>query len=261
MSNIDRVLRETLRDVAEGLPNRTADPIPAVRARAGQLRRLRLVSVALPLIMGIGAATTIAAKQFGDTSPVTATPAATHSPSAEPDAKSSGADMTQSPTIEPSGSVQVLTPTSRHEALSWGLAVHPDVRGDLPLVGTPPRTVVECGVRVLGESQSGTRELYAWVKCLEFYDEGAGIRNGVGFSSSAVIHVTGTGASTSIIKVDFPRQANLKKDIKRLFPPDMHETLIAGHIPVSPDDQQLLEKAKRDLGGGTIYQISPSPAT
>jgi hypothetical protein len=262
VSDVDSVVREALSSRAEQIRLNVADPLPGVQRRAAQIRFRRAVAVAAPFVVGFAVVTTVATISLrAGGSGVTTTPADTGSvtssespTSTTSSSKSSPATTATSPDTQASSTS--LVPKTRQEALAWGLAANPDVIYEMTF-RIKPQGVLECGLKVLGEAPA-KGELYAWVRCQDYFAENGTIKEGAGAALPAAIHVEGSGPDTAITKVVFPRQASLVADIRRLFPVALQDTMTTGNIPI--DTTGWPAHAKQELAGQVTHQVPTPPS-
>lgn len=201
------------------------DPVPAVLARIGRLRRRRRYAMAstaaLVALMIMGGAA-VAVRQFAsdeDPSPI------------------------QKPLATPSQKPTANVPQTRDDVLRTQLAASTKVR--LQMIGTDtPRGQVLCGIKVLGSSDAG-RTLYVWLLCENFITGSGTATIGSGGSQAAVLNVSGRGKDIRVDEVTFARQAHLEADIHRLFPASLADQVISGNIRTAPSERQLKQEAAR----------------
>jgi hypothetical protein len=260
MSDIDQVVRDALTDRAARVRMEATDPLPGVQRRAARIRHRRTVAAVIPAVAGlsvVAAFTAVVSTRGG--AGVRATPADTGSASATASPSPSTPDPSDSSseTASPSAVASTLAPSSRQEALEWGLAVNPTVIYHVTF-RKKPQGVLKCGLKVLGEDPAAA-VLYAWIGCQDYFLEGGHIKDGAAASLPAVIHVAGRGAETAITEVAIPRDANFVEDIRRMFPRELQDRVITGNIRVDAKPANWPAEAERDLTGEVVDQL-PGPA-
>jgi hypothetical protein len=262
VSDIDQVVRDALNHRAGQVPTGTSDPLPGVQRRAARIHRRRVVAVAAPAVAILAVVVAfMSVSDRGDGFASTVSPADTGSatskvsPSPSPTQSSVPSDLGSTKTGPPAP--MTMSPQTRQQALEWGLAVNPDVIREVTL-RPKPQGVLQCGLKVLGESPSAG-ELYAWIGCQDYFLAQGQVKEGAGESVAAVLHVTGTGAGTAITKVDFPRQASLQADIRRLFPAQLRATVTTGNISIPGDQADRRAQAERELAGQLSFELPAPP--
>jgi hypothetical protein len=225
--DLDRAVSVALRSRAEQVQT-VIDPLPDVQARARRLSRNRVLLSVLPVLVSAVAAGSVAIaiglSGSGDAEPATGTTGST------------------SPTPQSSSSQPPSVPVTRDDALRRQLAVNHDAR--MALLGRPvPIGRVFCGITVEGADAAKTH-LFVWVVC-EDITIGTDATVLSGGATSAVLTVSGHGASVRLIDAAFPRMQHLRADIDRMFPPGIAQVMQRGNIRVTPGDAQLLDEARR----------------
>lgn len=217
--DLDRQILATQRRRAEDLTG-FADPMPAVLARVGRLRRRRRYRV-------VAAAAAVALTVLG------------------------GAVLTQQHQQRlrnpdgPVASNTAPTPTSIEppvdgDMLAQALAANAAVQAQM--IGAQPRGRVLCGVDVLGSADAG-RTLYVWLACGDYVLENQTPRQLTASSEPAVVHgVSKDGSEYRLGNVRFPRQAHLHDDLRSMFPTDMVRRIEAGDVHPSPSEGALLSE-------------------
>jgi hypothetical protein len=262
VSDIDRVVRDALTHRAGQMPTGTSDPLPGVQRRAARIHRRRVATVTAPAVAILAVVVAfVSVSGRGDGSASTVSPAdtgsATSSVSPTPGSTQSLVPSDASSTKTGPAAPTTMSPRTRQEALEWGLAVNPDVIREVTF-RPKPQGVLQCGLKVLGESPTAG-EVYAWIGCQDYFLAQGEVKEGAGESVPAVLHVVGTGAGTAITKVDFPRQASLQADIRRMFPAQLRDTVMTGNISIAGDQADRLAQAEQELAGQLTYQLPAPP--
>ena len=102
-----------------------------------------------------------------------------------------------------------------------------------------PRGLFQCGALVLGRED---HKVYLWLTCGDF-SRGPGAEV---LSGSSLAAVATLDDQRNVVRVRFPRQSNLRKDIRAMFPADLEDRVIAGRMGIRPSWDELLERARQD---------------
>jgi hypothetical protein len=114
-----------------------------------------------------------------------------------------------------------------------------------------------CGLSVLGVAAKPPR-VFVWAYCEEFYNKAGAAIPGSASSQPAVLRISGSGPSTTILGFAVPRSGSLYgPEIRRLFPQRLLAAIFAGGPAVDQTEAQLQARADADLRSGVL----PSPST
>lgn len=149
-----------------------------------------------------------------------------------------------------SGSDAEPSPSGTLVAISGGQGPSPDaVRFLLEHDGTYRRAAlglsdddvpVFCGVDLLGSSQD-ERLVYAWAQCSTFRRDGDAVEETSGVSGPVLVNM-------SFQKATVPGDgAQYAADVRRLFPPDVAERMLAQDVHVDQDADLLRKRAAAEL--------------